>query len=189
MNTWVPWRIPLERDLSYLLELDDNVDAYEPLPHRVAIKVGEKQRFHFPSFQVRSHGRIGIIDAVPLRREDDPDRNRLNRLLASMYRDRGILYQALPSSVIRAEPRFRNAQQVLGCRSFIPRPRLEYLVTQVLSDGTPRTLDDLVRALPRESHAGTAICRMVLDGKLSICLVAPSPGQMRVSLRQRKTDQ
>lgn len=186
MNKAVPWRRPEERDLGFLLELDPNVDSYQPLPHRVAIMVGSKERYHYPSYEVRSGKRTAIVDAVPGRREKDPDRQRLNRLLAAFYQSRRIAYQAVPSTAIRLEPRLSNARHILDCRSFTVDDRLRDIVVQALSDGTSTTIAGLENMLASELYVGRAVCRMALDGQLSLGLGARTPKEMLVGLRQRR---
>ena len=120
MNAPLPWRKSLEKALLCLLEVDPWVDSIETMPHQVVLIVEGKERRYTPAIQVRSGGRVAIMDALTDSRAADPARIDVTRIRKSVYRTRGLDYGALPQRELLLEPRFGNALYILRCRGFTP---------------------------------------------------------------------
>lgn len=185
MNAPLPWRKPLERALLCLLEVDPWVDTIETMPHQVVLIVEGKERRYTPGIQIRSGGRIAVMDALTDTRAADPARIEITKVLKSVYRARGIDYGAIPQQEILLEPRFGNARSILRCRGFTPDVETERRVVEALSTARSRTIAEIQERLAPRPYVPETVCAMMLAGRVALDLSAAQPSAMRAALRTR----
>ncbi len=183
MNAPLPWRKPLERALLCLLEVDPWVDSIETMPHQVVLIVEGEEHRYTPSLQIRSGGRIALMDALSDSRADDPARIEVTRVLRSVYRARGLDYAAVPEREILLQPRFGNSRYILRCRGFTPDAETERRVVSVLSAARSSTIADIQERLASRPYVPETVCAMMLAGRVTLNLSAAQPSAMRVVLR------
>jgi hypothetical protein len=183
MNAPLPWRKPLERSLLCLLELDSSVDSIETMPHQVVLIVEGKERRYTPGIQIRSGGRLAVMDALSDCRAADPARIELTGVLKSVYRASGLDYAAVPQREILLEPRFGNARYILRCRGFTTDIETERRVVEVLSTARSRTIAEIQERLAPRPYVPETVCAMMLAARVTLDLSAAQPSAMGVALR------
>ncbi len=169
MNGMLQCESENERNCMLLLDVCSWVKSYRPQPCVIKYRMDGQERKHFPDLLVTTHSGNELIEVKPRAHANHPDTARRTALLSELLPAHGYRYRLMLAENLALCPRLENAELIkrLG-KAEVPalqRERIRALFQQNSSiPWSALQQDQLNPHLPRH------VCRMVLEGQLSIDL-------------------
>lgn len=161
-----------ERNCMLLFDLCSWVKSYRPQPCIIKYRMNGHAFKHFPDVLASTHSGHELIEVKPRALANHPDIVRRTAILTEMLPAHGYRYRLMLAEELALSPRLENAELIkrLG-KGEVPalqRERIRILFQQHHS--IPWSMFQQDRNNP---HLAMHVCRMVLEGYLSIDLNQP----------------
>lgn len=157
-----------ERNCMLLFDLCPWVKSYRPQPCVINYRMEDHEFKHFPDVLANTHSGNVLIEVKPRKFANQPDIVRRTAFLTEVLPLHGYGYQLLLAEDLALTPRLENAEVI---------KRLGKVEVPVLQRERLRKLFQQYPSLPwgalQQDHLAMHVCRMVLEGHLSIDLNQP----------------
>lgn len=158
-----------ERNCMLLFDVCPWIKSYRPQPCVIKYLLDGHECEHFPDIFAETHSGNELIEVKPRVYADCPETARRTALLTELLPAHGYRYRLMLAEDLALSPRLENAELIkrLG-KAEVPalqRERIRNLFRQYPSM--------LWGALQQDRHLAMHVCRMVLEGHLSIDLNQP----------------
>jgi len=169
MKRMMQWESTLERDAFYLLDANPNVIEFHEQPAKISYTLGGEDHCHYPDIFVKTSHDSSFIEVKESKDAADELVTERTEFLSFQLPVRGFSYGVLTEDEIRQEPRLSNSRRLVRYgRKEVPIQIRDMLIRNYFMKGECPTSqiinsNDCNILYP-------AICRMILEGALSIDL-------------------
>jgi hypothetical protein len=158
-----------ERNCMLLFDLCPWVKSYQPQPCVIEYRLNGHEFKHFPDMLAKTHSGTELIEVKPRKFANQPDIVRRTAHLTEILLAYGYRYRLLLAEDLALTPRLENAELI---------KRLGNVEVPALQRERIRTLFQEHPSIPwgplqQDPHLAMHVCRMVLEGHLSIDLNQP----------------
>jgi len=167
MKRMMQWESTLERDAFYLLDANPNVIEFREQPAKISYTLDGIDHCHYPDLFIRTKHASSFLEVKESKNAADEFVTERTTLLSSQLPVRGFSYGVLTEEEIRNEPQLSNARRLVRYgRNEVPIQIRDMLIRNYFMKGECSTSqiinsNDCNILYP-------AICRMILEGALSI---------------------